>query len=185
MGKGRSPCRRAQREGAAKEEGSLLPRGPARGRRGWFVPVAVGLRGRRQSGWLSRVEATDVLPSPPHVFRAGSGALTAATASVAVYLPGPARAAWEQEGRGLLMFPDRPAQPANILRGAYTFPGQREEATAGTLLTLAAEELLQPVPPGIPRPEIPIQSGLAPRSPALRKSKVAISLPSGSDWENT
>lgn len=46
------------------------------------VPVAVGpAAGGRAAG--SPASRLDVLPSPPHVFRAGSGALTAATDSVA------------------------------------------------------------------------------------------------------
>lgn len=66
------------------------------------------------------------------------------------------------------MFPDCPAQPANILRARYTRSRASErKPPQGPLLTLAAEELPQPAPPGIPRPAIPTQSGPAPRSLGL------------------
>ena len=85
------------------------------------------------------------------------------------------------------MFPDCPTQPANILRARYTRSRANErKPPQGPLLTLAAEELPQPVPPGIPRPEIPIQSGPAPRSLGIagREQKRRFPSPFGERLEN-
>lgn len=83
------------------------------------------------------------------------------------------------------MFPDCPAQPANILRARYTFPGQREKPPQGPLLTLAAEELLQPVP-GDPQARDSYPVGpTAPRSLGLRKkAKRRFPSPFGERLEN-
>lgn len=78
-----------------------------------------GAGGRRQGGWLSRVEARRT-PIPAACSRRGlQRGSPQPPPSSRLYLPRRARAAREQEYRGLLMFLDCPAQPANILRARY------------------------------------------------------------------
>lgn len=82
------------------------------------------------------------------------------------------------------MFPDCPAQPANILRAVYTFPGQREEATAGTSVKSSPQRSCcsRRGSPG-PAEILSSRARLPDPSASQEESKEAISLfPFGSDW---